>query len=182
MLPIVALLLSGACSIRYYLPADGIVTEERFAILRSDSLMIAIRPQSYLGNCQDVNNRFFPVFIRIKNNSGQRIRIAEGAFGILASEKQFDPIPLQYILASLRQSFLLKDFDDPFAPQDPTQSVLDKNREQDMYFELVNSAFSYGEVLPGGIKEGFLFYNRVLGSHNSFSIDALGTQLRFEKK
>lgn len=167
---------------RYFMPSEGIATEERFAIIRTDSLLIAIRPQSYLGNYQDVNNRFFPVYIRVRNTSTQRFKISEGSFGILASEKQFDPIPLQYILANLRQSILLKDFDDPFTPQDPNQSILDKNREQDMYFELLNSAFSYGEILPGGIKEGFLFYNRILGSQVSFSIDALGKPVRFEKK
>jgi hypothetical protein len=182
MLPIVVLLLSGACSIRYFMPVEGTLTEERFAVVRTDSLQIAIRPQSYLGNYQDINSRFFPVFVRIKNISGNKIKISESSFGILAKEKQFDPVPLQYILANLRQNFLLNDFNDPFNPSDPVQETLDRNREQDMYFELVNAAFSYGEILPGGIKEGYLFYNRALSSADSFSIDAVGHRLSFIKR
>ncbi len=182
MLPIVAMLLSGACSIRYYLPAEGIITENRFAILRSDSLSIAVKPSNYPGNYQTLNSRFFPVFIRIKNNSENRIKISEGSFGILTSDKQFDPVPLQYILSSLRQDLFLEGTQDLFQPSSPYSNPLDATRAQDIYFEIVNNSFSYGDLLPGGIKEGYLFYNRTIANSNSFSFDALGKSIRFEKK
>jgi len=182
VLPIVVLLLSGACSIRYFVPEEGTLTEDRYAVVRSDSLQFALRPQSYLGNYQDVNNRFFPVFIRVKNSSTRRIKVPEGSFGILANDRQFDPVPLQYILANLRQSIWLKSYDNLFQPEDPSQSVLDKTREQDMYYELLSSAFSYGDILPGGSKEGYLFYDRAIDAAEGFTFDALGYGVRFRRK
>ena len=182
ILPMVVFLLSGACSIRHYFPAEGILTEDRYAIIRSDSLLIAVKPTSYNGNYQSLNNRFFPVFIRIKNNSGNRINIPESAFSVITIDQQYDPVPIQFILASLRQNLFLEETRDIFQPSSPYPNPLDETRTQDIYFEMVNKSFSYGDLLPGGIKEGYLFYNKAISYGNSFSFDALGKTILFEKK
>ncbi len=46
--------------------------------IRSDTLLI-VKPQSYPGSYQEINNRFFPVFISIKNNSTE-IKLQENSF------------------------------------------------------------------------------------------------------
>jgi hypothetical protein len=73
---------------------------------------------------------------------------------------------------------------DPFEfNPDPTdqQSLIDREEQRRVnLLELINSYFSFGDLLPGGRKEGYLFYNRDLSRAKTFSIDALGQALIFD--
>lgn len=178
MLPVVVLLLPVACSISQFMPAPGVLSEDNYAIIRSDSLLIIVRPQNYPGSYQEVNNRFFPVFISIKNTSDHKIQIKQNSFSILCNEKQYDPIPTDYILADLERRIMLNEINSPFTSTSEF-SLTDRNKEKDMYYELVNNEFSYGELLPNGKKEGYLFYNRDIASAKSFTIDILGNTIPF---
>ncbi|MDD4310132.1 MAG: hypothetical protein PHO32_07100 [Candidatus Cloacimonetes bacterium] len=182
ILPAVILLLSGACSIRYYQPATGILNEDRFAIIRSDSLLIAIRPSNYQGSNGELSSRYFPVFIRIRNNSIRKQTIGDSNFSILANEKQYDPIPLDYILHNIGQNQLLNANSDPFDLNDAVTMQNTLAKEQDLYYDVVANAFGYGDILVGGIKEGYLFYNRSIADADSISIDVFGKSIGFVKK
>jgi len=181
LLPAVILLLPVACSVSQFVPAAGVESENLYAIIRTDTLMIVIKPQSYPGSYQEINNHFFSLFIRIKNTSGQRLKLQQGSFSILCQQQQYDPIPLDYILADLERKMMLKEISDPFAENVFSYNIAERNKEQEMYYELVNNAFPWGELLPGGIKEGYLFYNKDITTTNSFVIDALGHSVTFQK-
>jgi hypothetical protein len=181
LLPAVILLLPVACSVSQFVPAAGAESENRYAIIRTDTLMIVIKPQSYPGSYQEINNRFFSLYISIKNKSGQRIKLQQGSFSILCSQKQYDPIPVDYILADLERKMMLKDISNPFADNVFSYNIAERDKEQEMYYELVNTAFPWGELLPGGIKDGYLFYNKDIASANNFVIDVLGHSVTFQK-
>lgn len=181
ILPAAVLLLLGACSISYFVPAAGTRSEDRYAIIRTDSLLITIRPQSYPVSYQELNNRFFPVFVRIKNNASLKTRLSSGSFGILMQGKQYDPIPLDLLLLNLRSHSQLNSFQDPFL-FDNDQYLSDANKEQEMFYDVIANAFSYGDILPGGLKEGYLFYDRSITTADSFSIDVLGNKIVFIKQ
>ena len=91
------LFLLSACSVSQFVPGEGVVSENNYAIIRTDTLLIIVKPQSYPGSYQEINNRFFPIFISIKNNSRQKIKLQESSFSILCNEKQYDPVPVDYI-------------------------------------------------------------------------------------
>lgn len=175
------LFLLSACSVSQFVPGEGVVSENNYAIIRADTLLIIVKPQSYPGSYQEINNRFFPVFISIKNNSRQKIKLQESSFSILCNEKQYDPVPVDYILSDLERRMMLKEFSDPFSPTTEF-GITDRNKEQEMYYELVNNAFSSGELLPGAKKEGYLFYNREIASARYFTINILGTAIPFVKQ
>lgn len=181
ILPAAVLLLSGACSVRYFVPSPGVTAENRFAIVKTDSLVFAIRPQNYVGNHQQLNNRFFSVLIRVKNNSIAKQRIEPGSFSILANERQYDYIPLDYLLADMRQASLLSNYEDPFALADEQTYIKEDTRQQELYYELIANSFSFGEILPGAIKEGYLFYNNKIDAADSFAVDVLGNITGFVK-
>jgi len=173
--------LLSACSVSQFVPGEGIIRENNYAVIRSDTLLIIVKPQSYPGSYQEINNRFFPVFISIKNNSTQKIKLQENSFSILCNEKQYDPVPVDYILADLERKMMLQEFSDPFLP--PTEfGITDRTKEQEMYYELVNNAFSWGELLPGAKKDGYLFYNKEIASASCFSINILGFAIPFIKQ
>ncbi|HPH94052.1 MAG TPA: hypothetical protein PKU76_04010, partial [Candidatus Cloacimonas sp.] len=172
--------LLSACSVSQFVPGEGIIRENNYAVIRSDTLLIIVKPQSYPGSYQEINNRFFPVFISIKNNSTQKIKLQENSFSILCNEKQYDPVPVDYILADLERKMMLQEFSDPFLP--PTEfGITDRTKEQEMYYELVNNAFSWGELLPGAKKDGYLFYNKEIASASCFTINILGFAIPFIK-
>lgn len=173
--------LLSACSVSQFVPGEGIIRENNYAVIRSDTLLIIVKPQSYPGSYQEINNRFFPVFISIKNNSTQKIKLQENSFSILCNEKQYDPVPVDYILADLERKMMLQEFSDPFLP--PTEfGITDRTKEQEMYYELVNNAFSWGELLPGAKKDGYLFYNKEIASASCFTINILGFAIPFIKQ
>ncbi len=175
------LFLLSACSVSQFVPGEGVVSENNYAIIRTDTLLIIVKPQSYPGSYQEINNRFFPVFISIKNNSRQKIKLQESSFSILCNEKQYDPVPVDYILSDLERRMMFKEFSDPFSPTTEF-GITDRNKEQEMYYELVNNAFSSGELLAGAKKEGYLFYNREIASVRYFTINILGTAIPFVKQ
>jgi len=181
ILPAAVILLSGACSVKYYLPSPGVPAENRFAIVKADSLVLAIRPQNYVGNNQQLNNRFFSILIRVKNNGFAKRRIEPGSFSILVNERQYDHIPLDYLLADLRQASLLSNYQDPFALADDQTYIKEDSRQQELYYELIANSFSFGEILPGAIKEGYLFYNNKIDSADGFTVDVLGNSTGFIK-
>jgi hypothetical protein len=176
------LLLSGACSLKQYVPVAGIPNESNYAIVRNDSLLTIIHPQSYVGTYQELNSRFFTVYLRIKNTSSHKLRISPGNFSVLAGGKQFDPIPLDYILQSFNSISQYNPSIDPFFTEDTNPYATQINKDQERYYELIANAFSYGDLLTGGTKEGYLFYSRELNSADSLSVDVLGNNVGFIRK
>ncbi|MDZ4181359.1 MAG: hypothetical protein U1B83_00680 [Candidatus Cloacimonadaceae bacterium] len=170
----------SACIVRPYVPVPDpdYTSEDRWAVVLSDSLIIALRPQAYPGNASNVNNNFFTVLLRVKNISGKTVNLSKGSFSIIADDRQHDFIPLELVLGSMQSSFVFENYEDPFAINPPATNY-DKAREQ--YFEVLNSYFSFGDILPGGMKEGYLFYNRNIRGSKSFSVDVLSAPVRFSK-
>jgi len=180
-LPPVILLLVGACSVKQFVPAPGVSTEDKFALLKADSVLVAIRPQAYTGNYQEMNNRFFSVLLRVKNVSATKRRIQKDDFSILAAGKQYDPVPTELILANMRQNHLLQTYEDPFSIMENDDYSLTSDKQQDQYYEVIANSFSYGDVLPGGIKEGFLFFNPAVANADSINLVVFGKRIGFVK-
>lgn len=181
ILPAVVMLLSGACSIKQFVPAPGLLSENRYAIIREDSLIIAVRVQDYSGSNSAINNRFFSVYLRVKNNASTRRSIDSSNFSIIAGEKQFDHIPIEFLLANMRQASLLSSYRDPFNVDNNDNFLREEAKQQELYYELIANAFRFGNILPGGVKEGYLFYNRDIYQTDSFGIDVLGKSIGFIK-
>lgn len=176
----ILLCLLAACAVKAYYPVPGdYYTEEGYAIIRTDSLQIAIRPQSYRGEFRDANSRFFPVWLQVRNLSKQRIILPESGFAILADERQYDYYRLEYVLNSSQDRFYFEDWHDPFVT-DP-QRHLNRENNLDGYYELISNYFSSSELLPGATKEGYLFFPYAVSSCDSIAIDVLGTLVFFKR-
>lgn len=178
MLLLVLLALS-ACVPRYYVPVpgNGISKEEQYAVLRTDSLMVAVRSQAYPGG-NDFSNRFFCIRVVVRNLGTGVNKLGTNNFSILAKGRQYDYIPLQYVLSNLQTSYLLENgnmIDDPFA----LQLTNEQERQQEYALELMSEYFAFGDLLPGGSKEGYLFYDKKILSSDAFSIDLMGKRVDF---
>ncbi len=153
--------------------------EDGFAIFRSDSLLVAVRPQAYRGSSRDVSSNFFSLYVMVRNISGVTVKLPSSGFSIVASGRQFDYVPLDLILGSYQQNLALEQWQDPFNSDPLLAEIRDKNI--DAYYELMASYFSFGDLQPGASKDGYLFYDRAVGRAQGFVFDALGQPIAFTK-
>ncbi len=177
-------LLLAACALRPYqpVPDSGYAIENRYAIVQADSLLIILRPQAYTGNAQSVNNNFFTLYLRVRNLGRAPVRLARESFGIIADGDQYDYFPLELVLGSIQSNYWLTQYEDPFAlPGTVQNQTLSQEKAQEQYFELLNNYFSFGDILPGGSKEGYLFYNRRVNNSRQFSVDVRGREVVFRR-
>lgn len=178
-----SVLLLGGCIIKPYLPVPdpAYSVENRYAILHSDSLQIFVRPQSYSGEAQAVGADFFNLYIRVKNISDRPVALKDTGFSVIANSRQYDYIPLQVVLGSIQSLYLMSQYQDPFSATQPDTQNQNLILAREQYLELVKNYFSFGDILPGGIKEGYLFFDDNIERYDSFSLDVLGTRVAFRK-
>lgn len=174
-------LVLAACAVKAWQPVPGDYhLEEGYIVFRTDSLQVALRPESYRGSRQNLNSDFFAIYVQVKNISQKKLAIPSTAFAIVAAERQYDHIPLAYILDNVRDQIYYEQWQDPF--QEPTSAVEERQQLQDEYYELLANYFSFGELLPSATKQGYLFYPRALGRADSLSVDALGQWVSFTRR
>jgi hypothetical protein len=177
----ILLLILAACAVKAWQPVSGdYFSEDGYVIVRNDSLQIALRPQSYRGSFQDADSDFFPVYVQVRNLTQARVMIPAGSFSILTGGRQYDYIPVDYVLSNVRDRIYFENWQDPFT-EDPLL-IEDRERDLDKYYELLSDYFSLGELLPSASKDGYLFYPRAVGKADSLSIDALGHWVHFTLK
>lgn len=182
ILMIATAILLGSCATGAYHPrgGQGVQTEAGFALIRTDSLLVAVRPRAYPNSSNTFAQRFFSVAIHVRNLSSRPQSISSASFSILADGMQYDYIPLSLVLGNLRNYNLLNR-DDLFTDFDPIPDLGDPyDKEQEYALELINSYFSFGDLLPGGRKEGYLFYNINIAKSRSIQIEALGHSFVFD--
>ena len=181
---IISVLFLYGCAIKPYIPVPGdfYIKEADWAIINTDSLDIFVHPQSYYGVAQNTVSSYFTLYVRVKNKSKKNILLNRSSFSILAGNQQFDYIPLEIILGSLQNYSLLRHYQDPFASPIPSNYDRYLQEVQQQYIELVNSYFSFGDILPGGSKEGYLFYDKKIEQYDSFELDVLGIKIKFVRQ
>lgn len=180
LITILILLFGAGCAYKAFRPQSGDYTiEEGYAIVRTDSLLIAVRPLQYRGLSDLGSNNYFTLYLQIKNLSKTKRNIPTTAFGVIAGEKQYDYIPMDYILGDYQRRLFMSQWD---ALQNENQSLTDqRQKDMDGYYNLMSAALSFGDVLPGAIKEGYLFYNPSVRRADRFMIDVFGTGVHFAK-
>ncbi len=173
-------LVLAACAMKAWQPVPGDYhLEEGYIVLRTDSLQIALRPESYRGSRYGQNPDFFAIYVQLKNISSKKLEIPATAFAILAKGQQYDHIPLSYVLDDARDRMYFSQWQDPFG--EPPSVVDERQKLKDEYYELLANYFSFGELLPSATKQGYLFYPRALARTDSLSIDALGKWVSFTR-
>ncbi len=174
---ILILLVLAGCAIKRYQPAPGdYLIEDNYAIVRTDSLVIAIRPQVYRSPHGNLGDPYFSLYAKVQNVSAREIAIERKDLQLLIQSRQFSPIPLDWLLLS-SPAPAYWDWDDPMFPlQDQTNNR--QQYETDRY-DLIANAFSFDSILPGARKEGFLFYSLDSVSTDSLEVDVFGNRVNF---
>ena len=177
---LVILLLLAGCAVKRFQPAAGdYLIEDRFAIVRTDSLIVAIRPQAYRSPNGTLNDKSFSLYLRVQNISQKSITLPENIFPVLVNGRQFSPFPHQWMMISTKQPTYWS-WQDPLNPvQEQEKTWL--QREEDRY-DMMADAFNFGEILSGARKEGFLFYQDDISYADSIAVDVFGQRVGFIRR
>lgn len=177
---LVFLVLAG-CAIKRFQPAPGdYIIEDSFAIVRTDSLIVAIRPQVYRSpNGSNLASDSFSLYLRVQNISPKNLSLSDQSFPLIVDGRQYSPIPLNYLLLSISQPTFW-DWQTPLNPITEQDKSLRK-REEDRY-ALMADAFTFGDLLSGTRREGYLFYDSRVSKADSIQVDVLGQRVSFVKR
>lgn len=176
---LILLLVLAGCAVSRFQPAPGeYLVENGWVVLRTDSLIIALKPQHYRSPNGTFQNRNFSLFIKAQNISNQNITLPAGSFQLLADGKQYSPFSTEMLLSGYPIYYDLA-WQDPFN-QSPEALRARQNWEDDRY-SLIADSFGTGELLAGGNKEGYLFYHEAVARAQKLELDVLGKRIRFTK-
>jgi len=146
--------------------------------MRTDSLSIAICPQAWQGEPTDLNSNYFCVYVQIRNYSKTARMIDMDAFAILVDGEQYDPIALQTVLLGYQVKPFLEEFNQPFMAD---RVNVNPEGQRQTNAVLVQESYSFGSLVAGGTKRGYLFFDRRLGREALITIRALGRDIVFGK-
>lgn len=183
---ILATLFLAGCVVKPFVPqpSPSYSVEGRYAIVHSDSLAIIARPQAYWGRAGSIGSDFFPIFIKVRNISSKQLTLSRQSFSLIAGGRQYDHVPLRFVLGTIRLDVWDSQFrsEDIFDPTFPPQQDEYQAEAREQYLDLVNNYFSFGTILPGGEKQGYLFYDERAGRHKNLELDVLGTKVSFSRE
>lgn len=177
------LLLLTACSANKWSPVSkeeyGI--DKNWAVLSNDSLIVAISPARFKATDVELDSRFFGIYIKVRNLSQRNINLWDYGYSIVSDGRQYDPIPLEHVLGSLKVNHVLFQTEDPFDSDPFNSDPFNTEKYDEAYFSILNSYFNASKLLPGGSKEGYLFYDRAINSKKHLMIELGDVMVEFTK-
>ena len=180
---LLVLMLLSACSVNRWHPVSkeeyGI--DKNWAVLTNDSLLIAVSPARFKDSDVDLEGRFFSVYLKVRNLTQRSINLSDYGYAIVSNGRQYDPIPLEHVLGSLRMNQALYQSVDIFETVIFDMEPGEADKYDDAYFAILNSYFNVSKLLPGGSKEGYLFYDRAISSKKHLMIELGDVMVEFEK-
>ncbi len=177
---LILMMLLTSCSISRFVPVetDIVSVESGFSVIRTDSLLIAIRPQLLAGDLSKLNSHFFPVYIEVKNRGRTNRVIQQTDIYVLQDNRQFDVISAQSIINAYQIPAYSEFFQDP---SDPSRSLANPDQRQQTLFALMQSSFLFGNIVPGGTKSGFIFFHGNLHASKEIEVNIIGIPVKFVK-
>lgn len=180
---LLVLMLLSACSVNRWHPVSKAeyTTDKNWAVLTNDSLLIAVSPARFKESDVDLDGRFFSIYLKVRNLTQRNINISDYGYAIVSNGRQYDPIPVEHVLGSLRTNLALYQSVELFETLTFSQETTDVEKYDDAYFAILNSYFNASKLLPGGSKEGYLFYDRAISSKKHLMIELGDVMVEFEK-
>ncbi|MCL2063007.1 MAG: hypothetical protein FWG98_01360 [Candidatus Cloacimonetes bacterium] len=177
---LILLSLSLSCVSRYMPVAqNNIEVSDEFAILRTDDELMAIRVDLWNGEPQYLTEYFSSMFVRIQNRSSYPIRIIPTDFAMInENQMQYDLVPSDIVLEiALSHPSLVPEW---FSISAETQRE-NLNRVNTIRRNIMTRAFAFGEIHPGAIKEGILFFPNLDNKNQEFTILYRHNEILFRK-
>ncbi len=170
-----------ACSSKAWLPkaSSDYAIEEGWAIVKTDSLTLFARVKPYSGNSHRISSDYLGIYLKVKNISGRTVSLGREAFILHSLGQAYFPLPLQVVAGNLRQTNLIDPFEDNFFDERSHDWEERERARQEQYLRLADGFFGFGNILAGGSKEGWLFYEIKAGRQDVIDFELPGGRIEF---
>ncbi|NLW18144.1 MAG: hypothetical protein GXY81_00330 [Candidatus Cloacimonetes bacterium] len=171
----------AGCAPKLWLPkaSPDYAVEEGWAIVKTDSLTLFTKIKPYSANSSRLSSDYFAIFVRVKNTSGKTVALRREAFALHTSEQLLYPLPLQTVAGSLDRRGFMDPFSETMFEEKPQDWEERERALQEQYLRLADNFFGFGNILPGGSKEGWLFFDLISGNQNAVSLELPGGSVEF---
>jgi len=179
VLAIVLLLIS--CAPRNYLPVteNNVERSGEYAVLRLDSSMLAATVSFWTVEPRFLSDYYTTISVRIQNRTSESMTIMPSDFAIIdQNNRQFDIVPTETVLEMMLLDPSL--IPDRFVISAETQRE-NEQRRNTIRRNILARGFSFGAVHPGAFKEGVLFFPRLDGRHQEFTLVYKGNEIKFRR-
>jgi len=177
---LLALLTIVGCVSRFMPVVQGNVeVSGEFAILVADSTMVAARIDLWNGEPQYLTEDFSLIYVRMQNRSRESMRIYPTDFVMIDENSiQFDIVPNDIVIEiALSHPSLVPDRYYIF-PDTQRENIA---RINTIRRNIMTRAFAFGDIHPGAIKEGILFFPKLDNKNQKFVLLYKNNEFLFKK-
>lgn len=176
----ICLLLATCASSAFYpLPDSQVMVDDTFAIIRTDSVMVVVRPESAMLDSPAMSQNYFVMHVQIRNLSHKIIPLRNMQVAVVSEGFQFDPLPLSYLLQLLRLDMMVAK---PFDPLDAKPAPVSIEDHQNAYAALMMNYLVFSDLLPGSAVEGYLYFSNSLKGASRFILHMGQWAILFERR
>ncbi|MCB5224196.1 MAG: hypothetical protein WCY21_02130 [Candidatus Cloacimonadaceae bacterium] len=170
-----------ACSTKAWLPraSNDYAIDEGWAIVKTDSLTLFARVKPYSDSSHRISSDYFGIYLKVKNISGRTVSLGREKFILHSSEQALFPLPPQVVASKLRSKNSIDPFADNFFDENPPDWEERERLLQEHYLRLADSHFGFGNILSGGSKEGWIFYDAKAVSQDVIYLELPGGRIEF---
>ncbi|MBM4402935.1 MAG: hypothetical protein FJ042_00865 [Candidatus Cloacimonetes bacterium] len=177
---ICCLLLTACASSAFFpMPTSVVKVDDTFAIIRTDSLLVVVRPEKAMLDSQILSRNYFAIFVQIKNLSPKTISLKNTSVAVVADGFQFDPLPLDYLLKLLRLEQMTTQTDDPFNHKSSMVSI---EEQQDAYVTLMRSYLVISDLMPNSTMGGYIFFANSIKGASEFILHLGQWNILYERR
>lgn len=169
----------GVSCTRYkYIPVkqDHIVIENGYSIIRTDSLILAVRPEYVTSIVTGSKQSFYAISILVRNRTSRSVHFHRQDISIFNDDEQFDPLPIDFLMNIIGANYRYDIYPDPFAVV-PQEVPMEKYHNA--ITSVANNYYSFGLIAPSARKEGLLFFSDRIFGAASFEVRTLNQSIKF---
>jgi len=173
-------LFLSSCLARYRpAPEQNIEISGDFALLKLDSETLAVAEALWGIEPAYLNNSLTTMYIKVQNKSSESITVDPIHFIIVDAEKyQYDLYPTELVLEMMLTDPSLIPDRFAIAPETQRENI---SRRNSIRNNIISESFSFGDIYPGAIKEGYLFFKKIESRHKEFTFIYKNHEIIFKK-
>ena len=176
-------LLLVSCVAKYQpVRSKDISVSEDYAMLKTEEYTLAVAYKYWIKEPQNLTDHLTALHIVCRNKTTDEVNISPNDFHLLDSDGNQTDIILPDKIASL-----LIPNEPYYDPLITDQNILGEYKyaaEERMSARsnLMTESFSFGKILPGAKKSGFIFFPRLENENDAFTVSYKGKLIQFVRK
>ncbi len=175
----ILLFLLTSCAINYRpIPSKNIKISQDYAILKTKNYTLIIQYKYWIKTPQNLSDYFTTFYLTLINKSDKPINVEPNDIYLIDQNgKQYDIVPIEdiYNLMFSKDTNLQLLFDEK--NQQEYQNLLQER--QDAKRNIMNYSFSFGKLMVGAKKTGYIFFNKLPSDNKECKVIFKGHTIKF---